>query len=68
MGMSRHVQSKIFDTFYRQPTGNIHNIKGFGLGLSYVKTVIDMHKGRIEVNSKPNEGSSFKIYLPYSHG
>ena len=59
VGMTKEVQMHIFDKFYRKPMGNIHNIKGFGLGLSYVKAVIEAHKGSIDVMSEPNNGSTF---------
>ena len=61
MGMSNKVKSKIFDKFYRIPQGNIHNVKGHGLGLSFVKKIIDLHNGTISVNSELGVGSSFKI-------
>lgn len=64
VGMSRDVLRKIFDKFYRAPTGNLHDVKGFGLGLTYVKTMVDAFGGSIEVNSMPGEGSTFEVYLP----
>jgi len=67
IGMSKEVQSRIFEKFYREPTGNLHDVKGFGLGLTYVKTILDALGGNISVKSDLAKGSTFEIFLPH-HG
>ena len=64
IGMDKSTKRLIFDKFYRKETGNIHDIKGHGLGLSYVKKIIELHKGKIELISKIKEGTKFIIKLP----
>lgn len=64
MGMSKEIQQMIFDRFYRGQKDDRHDVKGFGLGLSYVKSIIELHGGKISVDSKKGEGTRFSVYLP----
>ena len=68
IGMTKEAIDKIFDRFYRVPTGNIHDTKGFGLGLTYVKTILLALGGQIKVKSTPGKGSTFEIILPLNNG
>ena len=66
IGISKGEQKKIFDKLYRVPTGNIQDVRGFGLGLSYVKAIVEEHHGRISIESEINKGTKFKVFLPFT--
>lgn len=64
IGIDKKYHKRLFEKFYRVPTGDVHNVKGFGLGLSFVKRIIDAHHGEITINSIPGIGTEFKLLLP----
>ncbi len=64
IGLAEDEQKRVFEKFYRVDTGNVHDVKGFGIGLSYVKLIVDAHGGRIRVKSEPGQGSEFILWLP----
>lgn len=66
IGMSKSVQSRIFERFYRKQSGNVHDVKGFGLGLNYAQSIVNAHRGSITVHSEPGKGSRFEVFLPYN--
>ena len=64
IGMDINTQKQIFEKFFRKQSGNIHNVKGHGLGLSYVKKIVELHDGDIKLTSKIGEGTTFIISVP----
>lgn len=66
IGIEKEYQEKIFDNFFRIPTGDVHDVKGFGIGLAYTKKIIELHGGTIEVQSESGVGTTFIITLPHA--
>ena len=64
IGISKEYHGKIFETFYRVASGNVQNVRGFGIGLSYTKKIIEAHNGKISVTSDHSKGSQFEFILP----
>ena len=64
IGISKENQDKIFDKFFRVGTGSVHNVKGTGLGLSILKHIVESHNGKVEIESTPGKGSSFRLKFP----
>jgi two-component system, OmpR family, phosphate regulon sensor histidine kinase PhoR len=64
IGICADAQRRVFEKFYRVPTGNVHDVKGFGIGLSYAKSMAQAHGGDIKLNSEPGKGSTFKLFIP----
>jgi len=64
IGIPKDQRKKIFTKFYRVPTGNVHNVKGFGLGLDYVQKIVTAHKWKIKVDENPDGGSIFTLSIP----
>ncbi|RYG08994.1 MAG: ATP-binding protein, partial [Chitinophagaceae bacterium] len=67
IGMTKDQTKRIFDQFYRVPTGNLHDVKGFGLGLNYVQDIVSQMNGSIKVHSEKDKGTTFEVILPFKH-